>query len=41
MGAPNVKIMEYQLKKDSHRSEGDALGMKRILHFEARAVHKF
>lgn len=41
MAAPNVKIQEYQLKKDSHRSEGDALGMKRVLHFEARAVHKF
>lgn len=41
MGAPNVKIQEYQLKKNSHRSEGDALGMKRVLHFDARAVHKF
>ena len=41
MGAPNVKIQEYQLKKDAHRSEGDALGMKRVLHFDARAVHKF
>lgn len=40
-GAPNVKIVEYQLKKDAHRSEGDALGMKRVLHFDARAVHKF
>lgn len=41
MGAPNVKIKEYQLKKDAHRSEGDAVGMKRVLHFDARAVHKF
>ena len=41
MGAPNVKIQEYQLKKDAHRSEGDALGFKRVLHFDARAVHKF
>lgn len=41
MGAPNVKIQEYQLKKNSHRSEGDAFGMKRVLHFDARAVHKF
>lgn len=41
MGAPNVKIQEYTLNKDTHRSEGDPLGMKRILHFEARAVHKF
>lgn len=41
MGAPNVKIQEYQLKKDAHRSEGDALGIKRVLHFDARAVHKF
>ena len=41
MGAPNVKIQEYQLKKNSHRSEGDPLGFKRVLHFEARAVHKF
>lgn len=41
LASPNVKIQEYQLKKDSHRSEGDALGMKRVLNFEARAVHKF
>lgn len=41
MGAPNVKIQEYTLNKDAHRSEGDALGMKRVLHFDARAVHKF
>lgn len=41
MGAPNVKIQEYILEKDGHRSEGDALGMKRVLHFDARAVHKF
>ncbi len=41
MGAPNVKIQEYQLKKNVHRSEGDPLGMKRVLHFDARAVHKF
>lgn len=41
MGAPNVKIQEYTLNKDAHRSEGDPLGMKRILHFDARAVHKF
>lgn len=40
-GAPNVKIVEYQLKKNAHRSEGDALGAKRVLHFDARAVHKF
>lgn len=41
MGAPNVKIQEYQLNKEAHRSEGDALGMKRVLHFDSRAVHKF
>ncbi|MCM1028823.1 MAG: hypothetical protein NC342_00455 [Pseudoflavonifractor sp.] len=41
MAAPNVKIIEYTLNKDAHRSEGDALGFKRILHFDARAVHKF
>lgn len=41
MAAPNVKIQEYTLNKDAHRSEGDALGTKRILHFEGRAVHKF
>ncbi len=41
MGGPNVKIQEYTLNKNSHRSEGDPLGMKRILHFGARAVHKF
>lgn len=41
MGAPNVKIVEYTLNKDTHRSEGDPLGTKRILHFGARAVHKF
>lgn len=41
LASPNVKIIEYQLKKDSHRSEGDALGMKRVLSFSARAVHKF
>ena len=41
VGAPNVKIQEYTLNKDAHRSEGDALGMKRVLHFDARAVHKF
>lgn len=40
-GAPNVKIQEYTLKKNKHRSEGDPLGFKRILHFDARAVHKF
>ena len=39
MGAPNVKIKEYQLRKNSHRSEGET--MKRVLHFDARAVHKF
>lgn len=38
---PNVKIKEYTLKKNSHRSEGDPLGFKRILRFDARAVHKF
>lgn len=41
MGAPNVKIQEYKLKKNAHRSEGDVLGAKRVLHFDARAVHKF
>lgn len=41
MGAPNVKIIEYQIGKKAHRSEGDPLGMKRVLHFDARAVHKF
>jgi hypothetical protein len=41
MGAPNVKIIEYQLKKNAHRSEGDVFGTKRVLHFDARAVHKF
>lgn len=41
MGAPNVKIIEYQIGKKAHRSEGDALGMKRVLHFDARAVRKF
>lgn len=41
MGAPNVKIVEYQIGKKAHRSEGDPLGMKRVLHFDARAVHKF
>jgi hypothetical protein len=41
MGAPNVKIVEYRLKKNAHRSEGDPLAAKRVLHFDARAVHKF
>jgi hypothetical protein len=41
MGAPNVKIIEYQIGKKAHRSEGDALGMKRVLHFDTRAVRKF
>lgn len=40
MGAPNVKYRSIS-EKDAHRSEGDALGMKRVLHFDARAVHKF
>ena len=41
LGAPNVKIKEFTLNKTAHRSEGDPLGFKRVLHFDARAVHKF
>lgn len=42
LGPPNVKIQEYTLNKNAHRSEGDPLGVvKRVLHFDARAVHKF
>ncbi len=40
-GAPKVKIVEYTIGKKSHRSEGDPLGMKRVLRFDARAVYKF
>lgn len=41
IAAPNVKIIEYVIKKNAHSQKGDKAISHRRLMFRARAVHKF